>query len=176
MTEPVLSIFQAVFDNYRRPESIFAALLPPLCEVLQVDRCFLALRNPATRMSKIAFCWRRKLDVPDVTTDDWRLEPDGWAAEDPLFAASLRTTPSIYVEDVETADPSVVNVEFERQYFGHRALVHSHIHQDGQLWAILQPCVFGSPRIWTNADRAIIASLEPKLLPIAIDYVQQAGV
>ena len=38
--------------------------------------------------------------------------------EDPLFAAALRTEPSIFVEDVETASPEIVNLAFEQQTFG----------------------------------------------------------
>jgi GAF domain-containing protein len=174
--EPVLSIFQSVFDNYSRPESILAALLPPLCDVLQSDRCFLYLRNPETQMGKIAFCWRRKPDVPHVGKEEWEREPDDLADEDPLFAASLRTDPSVYVEDVETAEPSVVNINFERENFGHRALIHSHLVQDKQLWGVLQPAVFGQPRVWTAADRAIVTPLETKLMPIVIEYVKAAGV
>ena len=92
-----------------------------------------------------------------------------------MFAAAVRTDPSVYVEDVETASPDVVNVNFERENFGHRALIHSHLCQDGQMWGVLQPCVFGQPRVWTEADRAIIAPLEEKLPAIVVAYVT-AGV
>ncbi|NJN86717.1 MAG: GAF domain-containing protein [Leptolyngbyaceae cyanobacterium SL_7_1] len=176
MSHSLPSPLQAVLDGYSDPYAIFPALLPPLCEVLQTDRCFLYLRNPATLVCKTAYCYRRKPDVPDVTDSDWRTEPDGLIDEDPLYAAAMRADPSVYVEDVETAAASVVNVEFERQYFGHRALIHAHLCEDGVMWGILQPCVFGSPRHWSDADRAVIAALEEKLTPLAIAYIKAAGV
>lgn len=154
------------------PEAIFAALLPALGEVLQCDRCFLYLRHPQTRMGKVVGCWRRCPDYPDVTDADWQPEPASLAEEDPLFAAALRAEPSIFVEDVETADPAVVNQAFERQNFGHRALIHAHLRQQDQLWGILQPCVFGQPRQWSAGDRAVIAELEHRLPGSAVAYVQ----
>lgn len=163
-------VLQAVFDQHQDPDAVFSALLPPLCEVLQCDRCFLMLRNPSTRIGKVAYCWRRNPNVPDMTEYQWKQEED-WEKEDPLFAAALRGDRSVYVEDVETAPPTVLNREFERQNFGHRALVHAHLLQDGQLWGILQPAVFGQPRVWSEGDRAIITELEEKLAPLAQEYV-----
>ena len=40
---------------------------------------------------------------------------------------------------METANPEIVNQEFERKEFGHRAHKSSHNRWDGQLWGILQP-------------------------------------
>jgi GAF domain-containing protein len=166
---------QAVFDGYSQPDGILAALLPPLCEILQCDRCFLYLRNPQTKVGKVAFCWRRNLEVPDVYDADWKPEPEDLTDQDPLFAASVRTDPSVYIEDVETASPDVVNVKFERENFGHRALIHSHLCQDGQMWGVLQPCIFGKPRVWSEADRSIITQLEEKLTPLAVAFVKAAN-
>lgn len=154
------------------PEAIFAALLPALGGVLQCDRCFLYLRHPETRIGKVVGSWRRSPKYPDVTDRDWKPEPASLAQEDPLFAAALRAEPSIFVEDVETADPKVVNQAFEHQTFGHRALIHAHLRQQGQLWGILQPCVFEQPRRWSAEDRALIGALERRLTASAVAYVQ----
>jgi GAF domain-containing protein len=147
---------QKIFATHSQPDAIFTALLPILGEVLQCHRCFLYLRNPQTKIGRVAYCWRKNQDVPDITELDWKPEPASLPAEDPLFAAALRTDLSVYVEDVETANPAVVNRDFERQNFGHRALIHAHLCHDGQLWGILQPCVFGKPRIWSEYDHAVI--------------------
>lgn len=163
---------QSIFEQHNQPDLLFSALLPVLGEVLQCDRCFLYLRNPQTKLGKIAYCWRRYPHIPDVTYSDWQLESDSLPQEDPLFAAALRTEPSIYVEDVETANPAIVNREFERQNFGHRALIHAHLCQDGQLWGILQPCMFGQSRIWSQFDHAIITQLESQLTPFVVNYIQ----
>ncbi|MEG4573247.1 hypothetical protein QUA56_11210 [Microcoleus sp. N3A4] len=48
-----------------------------------------------------------------------------------MFAAALRSEPSIFVEDVETVNPEFVNKDFEAKEFGHRALIHAHLCADG---------------------------------------------
>jgi GAF domain-containing protein len=165
---------EKTFAVHSNSNDVFAALLPALCEALQVDRCFLHLRNPQTRMHQ-NLCWRRSSEMPDTSTKGWELEGE-WEREDPMFAAALRTDPSIFVEDIETAGAEVLNVEFERKNLGHRALVHAHICQDEQLWAILQPCVFEHPRVWSEFDRSVINQVVEKLKPWVISYVQAAEV
>jgi len=167
---------ESIFEQYSEPDAILSNLLPVLGEMLQCDRCFLYSRNPETKFGRVSHCWRQNQNIPDMREPDWKLEPAGLAKEDPMFAAALQAAPSIYVEDVETVDPKVVNKEFERYNFGHRALIHAHITQDGQLWGILQPCVFGQKRIWSECDRAIITQLETKLIPVIIDYVKKASI
>ncbi len=166
---------QNILDKHSQPDAVFAALLPALGEVLQCDRCFLYVRNPEIKIGKVAYCWRRNEQIPDITNSDWKLEPAFLLEKDPLFAAALRTDPSIYVEDVETANPEIVNKEFERSSFGHRALIHAHLCWEGQLWGILQPCVFGSVRVWSASDRAVVNQLEGKLVPLAVAYVKSAS-
>jgi hypothetical protein len=121
---------QLLVEEYSS-KAVVIGLLPIMCEVLQSDRCFLHVRNPQTRIYQ-TLCCRRNPNVPDTSTNGW--EPEiKWEREDPMFAAALRTVPSIFVEDVETAAPEVLNVEFERRMFGHCALIHAHICQDGTL-------------------------------------------
>lgn len=91
-----------------------------------------------------------------------------------MFAAALKTAPSIFVEDVKTADPSVLNIEFESKHFGHRALIHAHICQNGLLWGILQPCVFAEPRVWQERDRTLIQTVIVRLTPFVIQAVKSA--
>ncbi|WP_017318413.1 GAF domain-containing protein [Mastigocladopsis repens] len=166
---------QNILDTYSQPDAVFTALLPVLGEVLQCDRCFLYLRNPQTRLGQVPYCWRRNQDIPEIIDPDCKPEPESLSEEDPLFAAALRTDPSIYVEDVETASPEVVNREFERKEFGHQALIHSHLVWNGQLWGILQPCVFGSKRVWSAFDRAVVTQVEGKIALLAVAYVKAAN-
>ncbi|HEY9645478.1 MAG TPA: GAF domain-containing protein [Chroococcidiopsis sp.] len=165
---------EAVFAAHTDPYALLVGILPAVCEVLQSDRCFLHLRNPHTRIYR-NLCWRNVPDIPDTSTSGWEPE-EQWEKDDPMFAAALRLAPSIFVEDVETAGPEVLNVEFERQNFGHRALIHAHVGQDGLMWAVLQPCLFGRPRQWSETDRAVINALTQRLLPVAIAAVEAAGV
>lgn len=151
-------------------EALFAQLLPTFCQVLQVDRCFLHLRHPETRLYR-NLCWRQNPELPDTATNGWQLEQQ-WEQEDPMFAAALRGDESIFVPDVETADPTVLNREFERKYLGHRALVHAHLYQDGLLWGILQPSVFGHPTVWSDGDRDLILEVVRRMTPIVMRYVK----
>lgn len=161
---------EEIFAAYSNPEILFPKLLKAIGEVIQCDRCFLLVRHPQTRIYR-NFCWRRSLDLPNTETDAWQSEEE-WEKEDPMFAAALRTVPPIFVSDIETAPPEVLNVEFERNSLGHRALVHAHIVDDGQLWGILQPCMFGQPREWTQSDRALISTVIERLRQPVVDYVK----
>ena len=170
------TVLEKILATDSKPDAVFSALLPALGEVLQCDRCFLYLRNPQTKIGKIPYCWRLSEQYPDVTDSDWKEEPESLPNEDPLFAAALRTEKSIFVEDVETANPEVVNLDFEQKNFGHRALIHAHLCQDGHLWGILQPCIFGQPRVWTEYDHSVITQLENKITPLAVAYIKAAGI
>ncbi|MGF1499806.1 MAG: GAF domain-containing protein [Elainellaceae cyanobacterium] len=160
-----------VLQGEQSPDQTLAELMPLLGEMLQCDRCFLYLRSPATGLGRVPFCWRRTEAIPKVYDSDWKPEPPSLAEEDPLFAAALRTAPSIFVEDVRSAPESLVNADFERENFGHRALVHAHLCQDGQLWGVLQPCVFDRPRIWREGDRFLISHTVAQITPLAVEYV-----
>ena len=176
MTEQTSPELERIFAANSEPDAVFSSLLPALGNTLQCDRCFLYLRNPHTSIGKIVYCWLCSPQYPDMTDSDWKPEPESLSEEDPLFAAALRNEASVYVEDVETAGPKVVNLAFEQKYFGHRALIHSHLCQDGMLWGVLQPCVFGQPRIWTDFDRSVVAQVEKKMTPLAVAYVKAAGI
>jgi GAF domain-containing protein len=161
---------QPILQSQAPPEHVFALLLPVLGRILSCDRCFLYLRDPHTKLGKVPFCWRRISTIPEVFDIDWKLEPDS-LIDDPLFMAALEAKPSVFVEDVETADPKIVNRRFEQENFGHRALIHAHLCENGLLWGILQPCIFGKPRVWTEIDHAVMSQVEQSITPLAIAYV-----
>lgn len=171
MISPDFTQLDAVFAAHSEPEALFEALLPVVCELLQTDRCFLLVRQPTTRLHRV-FCWRRRPEFPTVATG-WQLEKP-WEDEDPMFAAALRAAPSIFVEDIETASPEVLSLEFEHNNLGHRALVHGHICQDGVLRGILQPCMFGQPRVWSEADRQVVAEVIERVRPFVVHYSEMA--
>lgn len=165
------SELEEIFTQHQDPDAVFSALLPALVRILECDRAFLYLRNPQTKMGRVPYCWCKDASIPEVYDPDWKPEPDSLVREDPMFAAAVRTDPSIFVEDVETASPEVLNVEFERENFGHRALVHAHICHDNQLWGVLQPSVFGRPRVWSDRDRYLISEVVQRIRPIVVAYV-----
>ncbi|TGE17192.1 GAF domain-containing protein [Hymenobacter elongatus] len=141
---------------------------------LRADRCFLYVRDPAQGRGRIAFVWRLDEAVPDPR-HDWQDDTGDLPKEDPLFRAALAAQPSVYVDDVTEARPEVLNQEFERRTFGHRALVHAHITDHGHLWGILQPCVFGHPRHWTAAERAYLEAAVALFLPVIRQYMHGLG-
>ena len=140
---------------------------------LKADRCFLYVRQPDQGQGRTAFCWRKNGAIPDKNTiqPNWQVDTNELPAEDPLIRAGLTMKPSAYVDDVETAGPQVLNRQFERETFGHRALIHAHIQFENQLWGILQPCMFGTPRHWTEAERKQIEAILPLLQPVIAAYV-----
>ncbi|OGX91448.1 GAF domain-containing protein [Hymenobacter coccineus] len=141
---------------------------------LRADRCFLYVRDPAQGRGRIALVWRLDEAVPDPR-HDWQDDTGDLPQQDPLFRAALAARPSVFVDDVLEAGPEVLNQEFERTTFGHRALVHAHITDHGQLWCILQPCVFGHPRHWTAAERAYLDAAVPLFLPVVQAYMRSLG-
>ncbi|MBW4507641.1 MAG: GAF domain-containing protein [Scytonematopsis contorta HA4267-MV1] len=161
----------SILTSHQEADVIFSKLLPALGEFLKCDRCFLYLRDPETRLGRVPFYWVRTSDIPVVYDESWKSEPSSLEDEDPMFAAALRTEPSIFIEDVETADPKVLNRQFEQENFGHRALIHAHLCQDGQLRGVLQPCVFGQPRVWSQQEKAVIEEVVQAITPLAVTYV-----
>jgi GAF domain-containing protein len=153
-------------------EDFLSSLMPAVVEFLQVDRCFFYLRNPQTQLGRVPFCWTRDSSIPTVYDEDWKPEPDSLPDEDPMFAAALRTEPSIFVEDVEATSSEILNAQFEKENFGHRALIHGHVCQHGELWGVLQPCVFGGSRIWSQDERSTIQQLIQEITPTAVAYVK----
>jgi GAF domain-containing protein len=159
-------------SNPADTKNILFELVTAIANTLKVDRCFLYVRNPQTRLGQLACCYCRNPQVPDLTSNQWRRETE-LEAKDPLFAAALNCQAAVYVEDVETASPEVVNREYEAQEFGHRALIHAHLCVEGKLWGILQPCMFEHPRQWTTADRQLIEKMVVQMTPLVKEYVEK---
>lgn len=158
------------------PADTLRQVVESVGKALNADRCFLYVRQPDQGRGRTAFCWRKNEDVPDKNTvqPNWQADTDELLAEDPLIRAGLAMKPSVYVDDVETAGPEVLNRQFERETFGHRALIHAHIQRDNKLWGILQPCMFGSPRHWTDEEKSQIEAILPCLQPVIEAYVASA--
>lgn len=140
---------------------------------LNADRCFLYIRKPEQGIGRVAFCWRRDSTIPDAIGPDWGNDSDELPNKDPLIRAALHTEPSVYVDDVETAPPTVLNRDFEAKNFGHRALIHAHVVEGNTLWGVLQPCLFGQPRHWTAGDRAYIDTQLALLAPLIKAFINE---
>lgn len=175
MPDPLLPAIREALAVFAEPADTLLAVLKLTGQYLAADRCFLYVRDPVAGRGRIALCWRRHDDVPNPI-HDWQDDTTDLPQEDPLFRAALAARPSVYVEDVETAPPTVLNRAFEHKTFGHRSLIHAHITKDGQLWGILQPCLFGAPRHWTDDERAAIESILPLLVPVVQAYMRNINV
>ena len=168
------SIFdpESILKTEEKPDKILEQITQAIAIMLQADRCFLYVRDPQTRYGQAAFCYCRNPEVKDVSSNKWEQErPEDLEAKDPMFAAALNCKPSIYVEDVETADPRVLNRDFEAKEFGHRALIHAHLCQGDRLWGIWQPCIFDRPRHWTTGDKTIMDTIVSQTTPLVKQYV-----
>jgi GAF domain-containing protein len=175
MTATSLAELAAVLTTDAPPAGRLQRALDLVGPHLRADRCFLYVRDPGQGRGRIAFVWRLNEAIPDPR-HDWQDDTGDLPKEDPLFRAALAARPSVYVDDVAQAGPEVLNQEFERRTFGHRALVHAHITDDqGQLWGILQPCMFNHPRHWTAAEREYLAVAVPLFLPVIRDYMRGVG-
>ena len=169
-TESIFNI-ESILQSKGKPHKILSEVNMAIAIILQVDRCFLYVRDPKTRYGQAAFCYCRNPNFKNVSSDKWEQEqPDELEAKDPMFAAALNCQPSIYVEDVETADPQTLNRDFEAREFGHRALIHGHLCEDGKLWGIWQPCLFDHPRHWTAGDKQIMNAIA-NATPLVKQYV-----
>ncbi|MBC6699609.1 GAF domain-containing protein [Hymenobacter puniceus] len=171
MTTTLLSAVEQALHTASDPQAGLLHALELVGTFLDADRCFLYVRDPAVGRGRIALCWRRTNDIPNPI-HDWQDDTTELPQQDPLFRAALSVQPSVFVEDVETAPPTVLNRAFEHETFGHRALIHAHITEEGQLWGILQPCLFSTPRHWTAEERAAIKIILPLLVAPVKAYMQ----
>lgn len=164
---------ETIFAVEQDPNVVFTVLMSALCEALQCDRCFLYLRNPKTNRGTITHCYSRCSEFADLTGSTF-IEAE--TATDPLMVMAFRTPEAVFIEDIETANIEVVDVTYEREVFGHRALIHAPIYYNNQLYGILEPCVFGYPREWTDDDRSIINFVQPRAAIVASNYLQQYAI
>jgi GAF domain-containing protein len=151
-------------------EAVFDAVMPVLCDALSADRCFLYLRDGMTGRGGTVASWSA-----DARGEDMRRpfapEIDDLFAVDPMMGIASRNPEALFIADVETAGPEILNLEFERD-FGHRALIHAPVYDEGQLIGILEPCTFGDPHPWTEDDRILTAAVQARLGPVAGEWLR----
>lgn len=158
-----------------QPDALLTALMPALCEVWQCERCFLCLRDPATTLTRITHSYCKRDDREDLIEAGWVLEDDV-ILNDPLMILAFQTAEAVYVEDVETADATVVDLAYEQQVFKNRALIHAPIYVKGNLYGILEPCVFDQPRVWSEYDRWVTVQMQQRLGKWVLRYLIAQGI
>ena len=139
---------------------------------IDCDRCILFLRDPHTRRARATHAWQRKSEYALARDrDGWQIENPSLPDDDPMFALALRDPAALYIEDVLTAEQTLVNGPYEVANFGHRALIHAPLYHDELMYGIFEPCMIGEARAWSDADRAATALVQEKIAPAVADYV-----
>ncbi|CAF2156979.1 unnamed protein product [Rotaria magnacalcarata] len=152
------SFIKTIFDSRDTTlEQILNRVVQRVGEILNVDRCFIGVRDPLKQRCLLPFWVEEKSFIDD----------------DPLYKVALACQPSVYIEDVEATSPEILNRDFESRFCGHRAFIHGHIVQDGVLWGTLEPCVFDHPRQWTEDEHIFIETLLPLLASHVKEYVMK---
>ncbi len=158
----------------RADDQLFADTCRQLVDELPCDRCFIYMRDPETRLGSVAYAHVRDPRWPTLLYDRWVVESPDYERIDPLFVAALRDPAPIYVDDLNTAPPGLLNHAHERSYFGHRAFVHAPITWRGRLYGILEPCVFETARVWSARDRALVEAAVAEIAEPTARHVARA--
>jgi GAF domain-containing protein len=156
------------------PDEILTALMPALARALNCERCVMFLRDPKTNRGRAVHRWASK-PAFELRREDrgWQPNPPNLADEDPMYGEALVNPEALYIEDIETAGPAVLDVAYERKYFRHRALVHAPVYHEGELYGVLEPSAMEQPRRWTAADKALIAAVQKRLGPVVAAFVRE---
>ena len=172
MTKELNAELTSLLDSEADPSTTLQALTQVIGKLLNAQRCCLFLREPVSRLSQKSHEW--VADPKHALGRDassWTVESPTLEKDDPMFAEALVRPDALYIDDVHTADPALVNGPYEENHFGHRALVHAPLYHDGQMFGILEPCVFGEARAWSADDRALIERVQERLAKLAAAYV-----
>ena len=165
---------ETLFEGTTDADATLTALMQVLGEGISCERCLLFLREPHSRKTRMTHQWVLAAERA-IGRDDagWVVESPSLPDEDPMYREALTNPAALYIDDIETADPDLVNAQFERENFGHTALVHAPIHHEGLMYGIIEPCVFTGPRVWSADDRTLVALAQKRCFPVALDYIAQ---
>ena len=164
----------AILDSDASPHEILTALMPALARALGCERCIMFLRDPKTDKGRAVHRWASRPDYALRREDrGWQANPPDLVAKDPMYAQALVDPTALYIDDIETAGPDVLDVTFEREEFRHRALVHAPVYHEGEMYGVLEPSSIVEPRKWTDADRRLIAEVQDKIDPIVAAFVKE---
>jgi GAF domain-containing protein len=160
---------EAAFES-DDPQTVFDALMPVVGAALSAERCFLYLRDGSTNRGATVATWSADGKWPD-RRGPFEQEPDDLFVLDPMMGLAAKDPTALFIEDIETAGPDVLNLEFERDFL-HRALIHAPVYDEGELLGILEPCTFGEPHVWTEDDKSLTAAVQERLGPVAGKFMR----
>lgn len=160
----------ALIENKFTSDKTLNEAMKLIGEHIGADRCFLYVRQPNQERGRIAFCWRKDGEIDQVFQPDWLPDTTDRPQTDPMNRISLDSKEPVYVDDVKTSGPGVLNQVFSQDTYGHRAFVEAPIRQSGQLWGILVPSIFGESHTWTDDEKSEIEAILPRLQPLIEEF------
>ena len=163
-----------LFDASIDSDTALTGLMEVLARGLSCDRCLLFLREPHSRKTRMTHQWAASPEHEvSRAGQEWTAESPTLPDEDPMYREALTNPGALYIDDIEKADPNLVNAAYELEHFGHTALIHAPIHKDGLMYGIIEPCVFSGPRVWSSADRVLTALAQERCIPSVVDYIAE---
>lgn len=157
-------------------DAVFARLVEVYGRIVGADRCVLFLYWPPEGLAAMTHAWQARPHWALASRSrQWRPLPADMAQQDPMYALALVDPRPLYIDDIESADPKLVNRAYESEHFGHRALIHApllEVAAGGRLWGVLEPCTMTAPRAWSARDKAITAWVQARALALARRHVE----
>ncbi|MEX2201517.1 MAG: GAF domain-containing protein [Dongiaceae bacterium] len=164
---------RAILDGAATPDEKLRALMPAFARALNCERCVMFLRDPETNRGRAVHRWAAAPAFELRRADrGWEAMPATLLDDDPMYAEAMVNPEALYIEDIETAGPALLNAAYEREHFGHRALVHAPVWHEGKMYGILEPSSMTEPRIWSAADKALVAAVQARIGPVVAAFVR----
>jgi GAF domain-containing protein len=164
---------RAILESDATPDEKLTALMPVFARALDCERCVMFLRDPKTNRGRAVHRWAAKPEFA-LRRDDrgWEPMPATLLDDDPMYAEAMANPEALYIDDIETADPALVNTAYEKEHFGHCGLVHAPVYHQGEMYGVLEPSSMTKPRAWTPADRALVAAVQARIGPVVAAFVR----
>ncbi len=173
---PASSPIERIFDDGGTPDEVLTGLMPAICAALACDRCVLFPRNPKTTKWAMSHAWQARPEYALVRPFHvWSLPAENEAELDPMYAQALERAEVLFIEDIFTAPPDVVNAAFEHEHYGNRALAHVPIYEGDDYYGLLEPCTVERPHAWTPARRRLVRRIQHRIAPVVSAYVIEHG-
>ena len=164
---------RTILESGLTPDEKLTALMPAFARALNCERCVMFLRDPETHRGRAVHRWAATPAYALRREDrGWEPMPATILDDDPMYAEAMVNPEALYIEDIETAAPALLNAAYEREHFGHRALVHAPIWHEGEMYGVLEPSSMVKPRKWNTADRALVAAVQERIAPVVAAFVK----
>lgn len=165
------SKISAIISSNSNADRKLKDLMPAIVEEMKTDRCFIYMRDPIKRQTAFTHGFTPLSGWRSFSGGTWSREPDPQTVGEPMLKKAFSDPTALFIEDIETAAPSVLNKDVERSIFGHRALVHAPIYHRDVFYGILETAVRKEPRMWSAKDRSLIEWLQPRVARLVAEYL-----